>query len=268
MIRQRLRTNRQRGVTALTLVSFLAMGLYTTVVEPYSIEATHHRVYAPLDSPLKIAHLSDLHTRGLGLREERLLALLDAEQPDMIVVTGDSRAGYWGTNEMIREIFSRLKAPVGVYVVRGNHDHAWWFPKQAGFGEIQGLHYLSNAALPAREGVWVVGLDDASTGSPDLPTALKDVPAGVFKIGLFHSPVSFEEAAGKVDVAFAGHTHGGQVRPPFIRPFWLPSGTGDYLEGWYEKNGSRLYVSRGIGTSILPIRFLCRPEVAFIVVGK
>jgi predicted MPP superfamily phosphohydrolase len=63
------------------------------------------------------------------------------------------------------------------------------------------------------------------------------------------------------DVALAGHTHGGQVRIPMIRPFWLPSGSGSYFAGWYAGSHGGLYVSRGLGTSLLPIRFLARPEV-------
>jgi hypothetical protein len=64
----------------------------------------------------------------------------------------------------------------------------------------------------------------------------------------------------------AGHTHGGQVRIPFVRPFWLPEDSGNYLEGWYEKGGSKMYVNRGLGWTALPVRFLCRPEIDFITV--
>jgi predicted MPP superfamily phosphohydrolase len=90
------------------------------------------------------------------------------------------------------------------------------------------------------------------------------VPADVYRIALFHSPVFFEEAAGSCELALSGHTHGGQVRLPPLGPLWLPPMCGRYVEGWYDLNGSRMYVSRGIGTSILPIRFMCRPELAII----
>ena len=58
--------------------------------------------------------------------------------------------------------------------------------------------------------------------------------------------------------------HTWQVRLPWLGPLWLPGDSGRFLEGWYERNGSRMYVSRGIGMSILPVRFLCRPELAII----
>ncbi len=73
--------------------------------------------------------------------------------------------------------------------------------------------------------------------------------------------------APRLDLAFAGHTHGGQVRLPLIGALWTPPGSGRYVAGWYsmsEAPRARMYVSRGVGTSVLPVRFLCRPEVALI----
>jgi hypothetical protein len=77
-----------------------------------------------------------------------------------------------------------------------------------------------------------------------------------------HCPASFDDLAGRCAVVFAGHTHGGQVRIPGLPALWLPSGSGRYAAGWYERNGSRLYVTRGIGAKTLPVRLFCRPEVA------
>ena len=79
---------------------------------------------------------------------------------------------------------------------------------------------------------------------------------------------SHDRIAGKCDLALAGHTHGGQVRLPWLPPLWLPRGSGRFVEGWYEREGSQMYVCRGIGMSILPIRFFCRPELAVITVGE
>jgi uncharacterized protein len=101
-------------------------------------------------------------------------------------------------------------------------------------------------------------------GRPNLEEAMKGVPPNVYTIAMFHSPIFFEVIAGKVNLALAGHTHGGQIRIPFVKPFWLPKGSGPFLEGWYEEKDSRMYVNRGIGMSELPVRFRCPPEVAFI----
>ncbi len=236
-------------------------------IEPDRIEVTRHHVPAPLVAPLKIAHLSDLHTRGFGRRERRLLALLEAEQPDLIVVTGDTLAGK-GNYEMCRRLLARLHAPLGVWVVRGNWEN--WQPirSERAFYASAGVNFLLNEARQAREDVWVVGLDDPSSGSPNLVAPLRGVPPGAFVIALFHSPFYFDQVAGRCPLALAGHTHGGQVRIPFLRPLWLPRGSGRFLAGWYEQSGSKMYVSRGVGTSVLPVRFLCRPELAIITVER
>jgi len=72
--------------------------------------------------------------------------------------------------------------------------------------------------------------------------------------------------ASRVNLCLTGHTHGGQVRLPFLKPLWLPKGCGRFVEGWYEELGSCIYVNRGLGTSLLPVRFLCRPEITFITI--
>jgi predicted MPP superfamily phosphohydrolase len=252
--------------------------LYAFGVEPTWIEVTRHRVDAPVDPPLTIAHLSDLHTEGLGRRERELLERLDAEKPDAIVVTGDSLNGQLfgprpGRHDEVAYaraagFLGRLHAPLGVWVVRGNWEELRRLPDERGYYSRLGLRFLVNEAAEMRPGVWVAGFDD-SKGSPQLEPALRAIPADArFTIALFHSPAYFDRLKGRFPLALAGHTHGGQVRLPFLPPLWLPSGCGRYVEGWYESGGSRLYVSRGIGTSVLPIRFFCRPELAFITVGR
>src|ERR1700722_10022223 len=104
------------------VVAGFSVAVNAFLVEPYRIEVSHGSVQAPLTRPLKVAHLSDLHTSGLGRRERQLLGLLDAEQPDVIVITGDTVT--WGHHyENIRPILSRLHAPLGVWLVRGNWEN-------------------------------------------------------------------------------------------------------------------------------------------------
>jgi uncharacterized protein len=252
-------------IAALALTAFSAW-IYAFWIEPYWIETTHHKIPAPITSTLKIAHLTDIHTYGLGRREKKMLSLLADERPDIIVITGDT-VSTSRSYEPAHEVLAQLKAPLGVWLVRGNHEV--WYPIkiEREFYESAGVNILVNESRRVREDVWLVGLDDYFAGAPDLEAALKDVPAESFKIGLFHSPAFFDQAAGRLDIVFSGHTHGGQVRLPLVRPFWLPPKSGDYLEGWFERSGSRMYVSRGIGTSILDMRFLCRPELAIITIG-
>jgi uncharacterized protein len=249
-------------IIAAAALGALAWGIY---VEPYRIEVTHSDVAGPVSRPLKIAHLTDLHTDGLGRREKRLLELLDQEQPDVIIITGDTlTTGF--RYDLIKPLLSRLHAPLGVWLVRGNWENDEPFHGERAFYAQLHIHFLLNEAGAIRPDVWLAGLDDPSTGAPNLDEALREVPQGAYTILAFHAPGFFDQAAGRVPLALAGHTHGGQVRLPLLPVFWLPRGSGHYLEGWYGAKGSKMYVSRGIGTSILPIRFLCRPELAIITV--
>jgi len=235
------------------------------LIEPFWLETTYHTVQAPVPRTLRIAHLSDLHTHGLGRLERSLIARLEAERPDLIVISGDN-ATVGGTLQGYRSVLSRLHAPLGVWCVPGNWEHWLHLVDEHALCEAAGIHYLCNRAAPVLPGLWLAGFDDAYAGRPDLAAGLRRVPRDATVLGLFHAPVFFDQLAGHCALAFAGHTHGGQVRMPLVGAVLLPRGSGRYVAGWYTERGSRLYVSRGIGTSILPARFLCRPELAMVTI--
>lgn len=235
--------------------------LYAFFIEPYSIELTRHALAADVSQPLKIAHLTDLHSRGFGTRERQVVAMVDQAAPDLIVVTGDVVDS--GSLEPAREMFQRLRAPLGVWVVRGNAERGRAGADDLSFYRSVDAHLLDKQGVPVRSDIWLVGLEDPSTGRSDLQLALAGAPAASFKVALFHSPDHFTEVAGLFNLGLAGHTHGGQVRFPGLVSWWLrpdPS----YISGWYTKNRSQLYISRGIGTTVVPARFLARPEIALI----
>lgn len=243
-----------------------ALGVDGFFIEPYRIEVTHYAIPGNVSAPLKIAHLSDLHAHGLGRRERRLLAVLAAEKPDLIVITGDTLGNRRGNYQDCRRLYRELHAPLGVWFVRGNWENLKPLRHERAFYESVGVHLLLNANREVRPGVWIAGVDDPYTGTARLETALAGIPASAYTIALFHSPAFFDRIAGRVNPCLAGHTHGGQVRVPLLKPLWLPKGCGRFLEGWYAERGSRMYVSRGLGMSILPVRLLCRPEITFITV--
>ena len=259
-------STRLRVAVRVFLASIALLGFYATQVEPAWIEVTHYRMASPASPPIKIAHLTDLHTRELGRPERRLLALLEEEKPDLIVITGDVTHND-GTLADTRPLLERLHAPLGVWMVRGNWE-SWRQSEDTGkFMRPLGIHYLLNESKPVREGLWIVGLDDPCSGSPDPNRAFAGVPAGAYTITLVHAPVILDALAGRTKLVLAGHTHGGQVRLPFLAPLWLPYGAGPYVAGWYEMRGTKMYVSRGIGMSVLPVRFFCRPELTIISLG-
>jgi len=263
--RETARTFSRRLSIGLGIV-ILGVGLmvHAFVIEPAWIEVTHLKVVAPAAPAIRIAHLTDLHSQGFGRVERRLVALLEREKPDLIVITGDSVAGD-GDIRGVDEVYARLHAPLGVYFVNGNWEH--WRKWQASGLTLSHLRVLQNASAKIQDRVYLLGFDDALAGSADLAATLQGVPANAYRIGLFHSPEFFETVAPHVQLALSGHTHGGQVRLPGLGPLWLPPGSGAFVEGWYERGGSRLYVSRGIGSSVLPLRFLCRPELVIVSLG-
>jgi predicted MPP superfamily phosphohydrolase len=248
---------------AVLFILGVAAGIDSVYVEPFRIEVTHFDVRAPIAAPLKIAQLSDLHTHGMGRNERRLLEILDAEKPDAIVITGDCLGNLAGTYEWCKQLYEQLHAPLGVWFVRGNWERDRPLHRERLFYHEVGLNLLVNASASIRPDVWLVGLDDPYSGTARLDAALAGVPPNAYKIALFHSPGYFDRIGGRVNLCFTGHTHGGQVRLPFLPPLWLPKGCGRFVEGWYESRGSKMYVNRGLGMSNLPIRFLCRPEVSF-----
>jgi uncharacterized protein len=252
----------RRIILIAAALAALALACDAFFIEPYRIEVTHHSVNAPVASPLRIALISDVHTRAYGLRERKVVSLLAAEHPDVILIAGDS-VGRTGDYADVGVFLHNLPpAPLGVWLVRGNweiraippHEHQLY----AGFN----VHFLLNEARPIRPDVWLLGLDDPSTGSPRPDPALESIPKGAYTIALFHAPGYFDRISGRVPLALAGHTHGGQIVIPFVPVFWLPRGSSGFLAGWYKERGSQMYVTRGIGTSTIWARFNCRPEIA------
>jgi predicted MPP superfamily phosphohydrolase len=247
-------------------VLMIGAGAYAFWIEPDWIEVTHHNIPAPIARQVKIAHLTDLHTYGVGPREHKVLEVLEAEKPDLIAITGDSiniTSNYPG----LRELLARMRAPLGVWVVRGNHEDWWPIENEQEFYESAGARLLLNSSHEVCKEVWIVGFDDLYGGRPDAAKGFAGVPDAAYKIALFHSPPFLESVAGRCDLALAGHTHGGQVRLPVIGPLWLPPFSGKFIAGWFEEQRTRMYVSRGVGTSIIDVRFLSRPEIAIITIG-
>lgn len=248
---------------ALLFILVVAAGIDSLFIEPFRIEVTHFDIQAPIFAPLKIAQLSDLHTHGMGRNERRLLEILDAEKPDAIVITGDCLGNLAGDYEWCKDLYEQLHAPLGVWFVRGNWEKEHPLHRERLFYHEVGVNLLVNASAAIHPDVWLVGLDDPYSGRARLDAALAGVPPDAYKIAIFHSPGYFDRIGSRVNLCLTGHTHGGQVRLPFLPPLWLPKGCGRFVEGWYESQGSKMYVNRGLGMSNLPIRFLCRPEISF-----
>ncbi len=201
------------------------------------------------------------------------------EHPDLIVITGDliDRADQTASClAFLTELRATVKVPV--VAVPGNWDHRA-FPTRHSIAAWHkrvrsetGIRVLANQNVVLhRHGdrMWVVGTDDPYFGHADLDASFKGVPDSAFALVLTHAPEAFEELAERpaARLVLAGHTHGGQVCLPFIGALRVPSRYGTrFAQGLYKLGDTFFYVNAGMGTSHLPVRFLCRPELTFITV--
>jgi predicted MPP superfamily phosphohydrolase len=252
-----------RPLKIIVLLITILILIYSTCFEPYQLESSFHEIsIGKSGKRLLVAHVTDLHTEGLGTIELKLIDSIRSNKPDIIFITGDI-ATPGGTVKGYEDVLSKLKAPLGVYFVQGNWEY--WEPINE-LGNIlkkNGIVNLTNVSQKLNKDLWLVGLDDQLAGSPNLEV-YNNIPKDAGILSLFHSPISFQNIKEKSDLSFAGHSHGGQIRFPLIGALWTPEGTGKYDAGWFKEGRGKMYVSRGIGNSILPVRFFCRPEVAYI----
>ena len=259
----------------------LALTGYGYGVERRSYQLLKYRL-ALADLPaelqgLRLALLSDWHLGPYNRPEmvARAVELCNQARPDLILLPGDfvSNSGRYFTEvaELIRELHPQI--PGGILASWGNHDY--WHgiePGQRLLPQV-GVNVLTNQRLlltPGRElredgksGLWLAGLDDLWAGQPDLEAALRGLPPEQPRLVLNHNPDLAETSMGpRVDFMVSGHTHGGQIRIPGLGTPVLPSAYGQkYAAGLVEAPGYPVFVTRGVGTSGLPLRIGVPPEV-------
>lgn len=249
----------------------LTVGLTGVAVsEAYRFERVVRRAsLVGLRAPLRVAWLADLH-HGPWIGAGSVQAWVDAtlaEAPDLILLGGDlvdQREG--GSIDALVSELGRLRAPLGVRAVWGNHDHAR-FRRIATFEarlRAAGIEVLVNRGEPVREDVWLAGVDDLTNGAPDLDAALRGRPAGAACLLASHNPDLLPTVPESVSLTLSGHTHGGQIVLPFIGPPITSSRYGRrFASGWVH--GPALgYVSRGLGVGIVPIRVNCPAELTIL----
>jgi hypothetical protein len=265
------------GVVALAVAGVAARALW---LEPRSLAVRRLETRVedwPMDG-LRIGVISDLHTGAphVGLdRVEQLVEVMAGERPDVVALLGDyvDPAVAFGTAvapEAVARRLGRLAAPLGTVAVLGNHDWVQGGARIRGALEAEGVRVLEDECALIGDGLWVIGLADASTRHPRARQAYAGLPEAAVPLVLSHDPDLFPRLPDRPSLVLSGHTHGGQVNFPGVRSTWVPSRFGDrYTGGGVQEAGrKRLHVSRGIGTSRLPIRFRVRPEMAVITVRR
>lgn len=262
------------------LLGLLLLGTYGICVEPYKIEI--HHVYindSTMGEILKgkcVVQLSDLHMGTIGKRENEVLKILDKLQPDLVFLTGDY-VRWSGAYDAALDFLSRLKAKIGIWAVMGDYDYSrsrksCIFCHEEGSGKQSRRHsvrFLRDTVEPitlAHGVFWIGGIDYEGEHSFDVEKKMLFLKENRPLIILCHNPLFFDRIDSEDDVLIlAGDTHGGQI--PL--PAWLLGILGyeknaRYSQGLFEKGKKKMFVSRGIGTSHLPIRICRRPEVVVL----
>jgi predicted MPP superfamily phosphohydrolase len=273
-------TKRIRVALATILVLLGGLAFWAFLIEPNRL-VTHQETVAISGWPselngLRVAVISDIHADGPFINDNKLRLIVERTNqlhPDLTVILGDYMSGNsWHGHRVEPEVFAAvlkdLRAPLGVYSVLGNHD--WWYDGQKvrRVLEANGIKVLENEVVEVKgrgTSLWLAGLADLWTRPQHIQETLAKVPQGAPVIALTHNPDLFRSVPQRVPLLLAGHTHGGQVNFPFIGRPIQPSRLGQrYAAGHIFENGHHLFVTTGIGTSILPVRFRVPPEIVLL----
>lgn len=276
-----MRSNKisRRTFLKLSTIATITLGsaglVYGGTIEPYDIEITTndiplHNLSANFDG-YKIIQITDLHM-GSWLNRERLVTAVDIineYKPDLVAITGDfitlgrieSQA-----DDLIHGL-SQLQATDGVVAVMGNHDHyanvdqTREVIQQANIKELPNEHIIIERQS---EQLVIAGLDDVWESQHDIEKLTSGLPEGVPAVLLAHEPDIADETSetGYFGLQISGHSHGGQIRLPFLDAPVLPWLGQKYPMGRYQVNNMIQYTNRGIGMTGMPVRINCRPEIA------
>ena len=238
----------------------------------------HPRMELPgWKSDLRIAVLSDLHIGSPHVGLDKLRVIVEktnAEHPTLIVLLGDfvtggpngRRAGGFVEPEPTAAELKKLHAPLGVFAVLGNHD-CWYDGERVGKALTDsGIPVLENKAVRVGP-IWLGGIADFWTREPDIAGTLAQVTTDDPVVLITHNPDIFPEVPSRVSLLLAAHTHGGQVQLPIVGTLITTSKLG-YNAGEFVERGRHLFVTTGIGTSIVPVRFGVPPEIVILTVGR
>ena len=240
-------------------------------LEKYFIETNDFNLGKSTDDnfDLKVIQISDLHLQSLNGQLKKLAKNINEQKPDLILITGDSvdnKKNVFVLNQFLGKIDKSIKK----FAILGN----WEYWGGVDLEDLRMTYAANNCELLINNSrqltfknktILITGIDDYVGGNADIDLALKEFKQSDYHIILNHCPeygdIIAEKLKGKVayDFMLSGHTHGGQINIFGFVPF-KPQGSGKYLKGWYEDKN--IYVSKGIGTSIFPARFMAKAEIA------
>tara|TARA_R110000850_G_scaffold39070_3_gene101650 strand:+ start:552 stop:1364 length:813 start_codon:yes stop_codon:yes gene_type:complete len=218
---------------------------------------------------LKVIQITDLHLNGIHSYHRKIVEKINQAKPDILVFTGDSVDNQKGV-DLLQSFLDFINLSIQKIAITGN----WEYWGNVDLANLRQVYESNNCIFLINENVnlsirsrklSVIGFDDYVGGNPDFEKTIEGVETSDTNIVLAHCPeyrdvIAAENSDLKIDLILSGHTHGGQINLLGWVPF-KPIGSGRYLKGFYSDYNPRMYVSKGIGTSILPIRFGSQAEI-------
>ncbi|MFC2138526.1 metallophosphoesterase [Bacteroidota bacterium] len=222
-----------------------------------------------IKNKIKLVQITDLHFKGIDQKHKMIAKKINSINPDILVFTGDSIDSdnyIYDFDKFLKLINHGIKK----YSITGN----WEYWGNVDINRLKKIYSHNNCELLINESrqidlksrtISIIGIDDYIGGQADFNKAKNNWILSDKTIVLSHCPghrdiIAQEKGDCKIDLILSGHTHGGQVKIFGFVPF-TPQGSGRYLNGLYDDYDPKLYVSKGVGTSILPIRFGARAEI-------
>nr|QGT49702.1 metallophosphoesterase [uncultured Candidatus Melainabacteria bacterium] len=243
--------------------------IWSIFIEPNLLSVKTYKVFDNQLSGIKIVLVGDFHIKQNQTKQlKQVVSLINKQNADVVLSIGDFVNGHNKKMTLpIENIAAELKyINKPFYTVLGNHD--WWFDgekitKELTNNKIKVLENNNSKINIKNKIIYLAGVTDPVTQKPDVFSALDNTQTPT--ILLTHSPDIFPIIPNNVNLTLAGHTHGGQVRLPIIGSIITPSEYGNkYSYGYINENNKKMIITKGLGTSILPIRFNCLPEVVVI----
>ena len=250
---------------------FLLIVIRSVFIEPNSLEITKYEIQEPKLDGVRVVFLTDFHLGRTDFKRlNKIVSMTSAQQPDLVLLGGDFPKGHdlksgMNPNNLAQKL-SLIQVDAPIYTVLGNHD--WW----AGGREYTeaftkaGIRVLDNdkRRVKIKNGyVDIIGVADLTTRQVNLKKAMKGTK--IPRIVITHTPDIYYDVIDNVSLILAGHTHGGQFVIPFTKPLFVPSKYGAaFASGLIEFSRNPMIISRGLGTSVIPLRLGCKPEIVVV----
>ncbi len=255
--------------TMVLLVLIILVVFQSIFVEPNALETTRYEMVNEQLAGIRVVFLSDFHFKKQDYKRiNKIVKLTKKQDPDIVLLGGDfARSQNAKANMDAGLIASKLtliSAPI--FAVLGESD--WWADGKKITEDLRsnGITVLENSnrrIMVKRRYVDIAGIADMTTRQPNISAALSKTKLP--RIIVTHNPDIYYDIIDDVSIIFAGHTHGGQFIFPFTPPLFVPSKFGsEFASGLIESSSNKMIISKGIGTTGIPMRFNCKPEIVVV----